>query len=127
MKMKFSPFATAVAFFLLISISPSSAQNNGRISGIVTDKASQQRLAFATVTLAGTNKTVITDSAGVFRITEIPLNTYTLEISLVGYKKQVKISILNKKLKKNFQNFFSFFFFSFSYGLSMLILTALKF
>lgn len=63
------------------------SQNNGRLSGIVVDKSTQQPLPFATVTITRINKSVATDSAGNFRITDIPLNVYTLEVSLVGYKK----------------------------------------
>ena len=65
--------------FLIIN-STAFAQNNGRISGTVTDKTSQQKLASATVSLLGTDKSVITDSAGSFRMTDIALNTYTLEV-----------------------------------------------
>jgi len=79
--------------FLIIN-STAFAQNNGRISGTVTDKTSQQKLASATVSLLGTDKSVITDSAGSFRMTDIALNTYTLEVSLVGYKKQSLFNII---------------------------------
>lgn len=91
MKLNFYSFIFITLSLLLFS-SRLSAQNTGRISGVVTDKLSQQRLAFATVAISGINKSVITDSNGVFRITEIPLNTYSIEISLVGYK---KLSLFN--------------------------------
>ena len=77
----------AILILLLLPFSALS-QNNGRISGYVLDKSTQQRLPFATVSLTGINKSVATDSAGNFRITDIPLNVYTLEVSLVGFKKQ---------------------------------------
>ncbi|MGZ5286713.1 MAG: carboxypeptidase-like regulatory domain-containing protein, partial [Flavisolibacter sp.] len=73
-------------FFFFTCITSLSAQDNGRLSGVVVDKASQQRLVAATVNIAGINKSTITDSAGNFRITEIPFSTYTIEISMVGYK-----------------------------------------
>lgn len=95
MNMKFCPyyFTVIVALYLFTTSSPLSAQNNGRISGTVIDKISQQRLPFATVNISGTNKTVFTDSAGTFRITDISLNTYTIEVSLAGYKKQSLFNI----------------------------------
>jgi len=77
----------AILILLLLPFSALS-QNNGRISGYVLDKSTQQRLPFATVSLTGINKSVATDSAGNFRITDLPLNVYTLEVSLVGFKKQ---------------------------------------
>ncbi|MCX6318268.1 MAG: TonB-dependent receptor [Bacteroidetes bacterium] len=79
-------------FFSTFFSNGAEAQSNGRISGVVSDKITQQRLTGATVTLVGTNNRVITDTAGAFRLTGIPLNTYTLEISMVGYK---KISLYN--------------------------------
>ena len=72
---------------LLVFGSALFAQNSGRISGIVVDKSSQQRLPFVNVTVAGTGKGSITDSVGAFRITDIPPGSYSVEISLIGYKK----------------------------------------
>ena len=77
----------AIIFLLFLPFAALS-QNSGRLSGTVTDKTTQQRLPFATVTITGINRSVATDSSGNFRITDIPLNVYTIEISLVGYKKQ---------------------------------------
>lgn len=77
----------AIIFLLFLPFAALS-QNAGRLSGTVTDKTTQQRLPFATVTITGINRSVATDSSGNFRITDIPLNVYTIEISLVGYKKQ---------------------------------------
>ncbi len=86
-------FISFFTFFLCLFASTLSAQNSGRISGKVVDRSSQQPLAFATVTLNGINRSVAADSAGVFRIIDIPLNTYTLDVSLTGYKKQTLFNI----------------------------------
>ena len=85
--MKYQLKQSAILLFILLPFAALS-QNNGRLSGVVVDKSTQQPLPFATVTLTGINKTVATDSTGKFRITDLPLNVYTLEVSLVGYKKQ---------------------------------------
>ena len=84
--MKQLPKKFSILLFILLPLA-SFSQNKGRLSGIVVDKSTQQRLPFATVTITGINRSVSTDSTGNFRITEIPLNVYTIEISLVGYKK----------------------------------------
>ncbi|HRG82714.1 MAG TPA: TonB-dependent receptor, partial [Chitinophagaceae bacterium] len=84
--MKQLPKKISILLFILLPLIALS-QNKGRLSGIVVDKSTQQRLPFATVTITGINRSFATDSAGNFRITEIPLNVYTIEISLVGYKK----------------------------------------
>ena len=84
--MKYQLKNPAILLFILLPFAALS-QNKGRLSGFVVDKSTQQRLPFATVTITGINQSVATDSAGNFRITDIPLNVYTIEISLVGYKK----------------------------------------
>lgn len=76
----------------IFQLSPVLAQNNGRISGTVTDKATQQKIIAASIQLVGTEIGTITDSLGNFRITDIPLNTYVVEVSSLGY------------IKKNFFN-----------------------
>jgi outer membrane receptor for ferrienterochelin and colicin len=86
----FSLVTTLVCFLI---VAPAFGQNTGRISGTITDKTSQQKLPSATVSLPAINMSVITDSAGNFRITGIPLNTYTLEVTLTGYKKQSLFNI----------------------------------
>ncbi|HMK03902.1 MAG TPA: TonB-dependent receptor [Ferruginibacter sp.] len=55
----------------------------GKISGIVN--GSGVPVASATVTIKGLNKTVITDTAGHFHFTDIPLGLHTLNISAVNF------------------------------------------
>ena len=85
--MKYPSIKISILLLILLPLAAIS-QNKGRLSGFVVDKSTQQRLPFATVTITGINQSVATDSAGNFRITDIPLNVYTLEVSLIGYKKQ---------------------------------------
>jgi hypothetical protein len=58
----------------------------GSISGTVIDKASQTALPNATITLSGTNKGETADSLGRFIIKDIPVKTYNVVVSKVGYK-----------------------------------------
>jgi len=62
------------------------AQNTGSITGFVVDKATQQPLENAYITLEGTAKGAVADSLGKFRIAGIPVKSYNLVISKVGYK-----------------------------------------
>lgn len=62
------------------------AQKTGSITGFVVDKATQQSLAGASVILAGAQRSAIADSSGKFWITGIPVNSYNLEVSKVGYR-----------------------------------------
>lgn len=84
---------SAGCILLLISLTLL-AQNTGRISGTVVDKQTQKPLVGVSVSLAGTGKGTVTDSAGTFRLTEIDVKTYNIECSLVGYKTQTLYNIV---------------------------------
>lgn len=62
------------------------AQKKGSISGTVLKKNTQAILPGANIKLAGTNLGTATDSTGRFRILNIPVKTYNLEVSFLGYK-----------------------------------------
>ncbi|MRX68959.1 TonB-dependent Receptor Plug Domain [Flavobacterium resistens] len=75
--------------FLLITLficSISIAQNKGTISGVLTDKETNNEvLPFANVLLKGTNITANTDIDGKYSLTVNP-GTYTIIFSFVGYE-----------------------------------------
>ena len=73
-------------FFALCVIHVSYAQNTGSLTGFIVDKSTQQPLEGASIKLDGTVKGTIADSLGKFRIAGIPVKSYNLEISKVGYK-----------------------------------------
>ena len=62
------------------------AQKTGSITGFVVDKLTLQPLESSTIKLDGTVKATAADSLGKFRISNIPVNSYNLEISKSGYK-----------------------------------------
>ncbi len=62
------------------------AQNNGRITGKVIDKANGQGLPGVNVILKGTYFGAATDIKGKFRIVNITPGSYVIKISLIGYK-----------------------------------------
>jgi len=72
-----------VLLFLLTGISFGSV--TGKITGVITDAANQQPLVGVTVAVQGTNWGAITDADGRYNILNIPVGTYTLMISAVGY------------------------------------------
>jgi outer membrane cobalamin receptor len=69
------------------------AQGAGRVSGTVVDKSTQKPLSGVSVVLSGSKGTV-TDSNGLFRITEVKLKTYNIGFSRVGYKPQTLFNIV---------------------------------
>ncbi len=68
------------------------AQNTGAILGVVTDKANDQPLAYASLVLKDQGGTIIngtiTDRKGFFEFTELAVGTYLLEIEFIGYTRQ---------------------------------------
>jgi hypothetical protein len=73
----------SIFFSLLVFIT---LAQTGSISGTIIDKASQAVLPNATVTLSGTNKGITADSSGRFLIENIPVKSYNVIVSKVGYK-----------------------------------------
>ncbi len=72
--------------FALSVFQASVAQQSGSITGFVVDKLTQQPLEGASIQLDGTDKGTVADSMGKFRISSIPVNTYNLQLSKLGYK-----------------------------------------
>jgi hypothetical protein len=70
------------------------AQENGRLSGNVVDKATQSPLAGITISLQGTTIATTTDSTGTFRITGLATKTYNLDVTGIGYKPQTFFNIV---------------------------------
>ncbi len=81
-------------FFALFVLKMSYAQNTGSITGFVVDKATQQPLGGASIKLDGSAKGAIADSLGKFRIAGIPLKSYNLEISKIGFKTYTLFNIV---------------------------------
>jgi len=75
-----------LAFALSLLINAARGQYTQQLRGMVTDQILHQPLDGATVTLANTGLTVVTDATGVFRFKDIRVGTYNLIISYSGYK-----------------------------------------
>ena len=74
------------SFYFFFSIFSAFSQKIGSISGKVRDKSSQEELPFVNLQLSGSNKGATTDESGNFRISNIPVGSYNLVVSYVGYK-----------------------------------------
>lgn len=70
------------------------AQNTGRISGTVIDKASQKALSNVSIRLKNGTAGAVTDSNGLFRITGIALKAYTVDFALTGYQSKTLFNII---------------------------------
>lgn len=89
---------------LLLSVQFAAAQATGTIKGFVYDKADGEPMIFTNVLLEGTPIGVQTDVNGYFSIPQVPIGTYTLVTTLIGYdtfRTSITInenSLINKKI-----------------------------
>ena len=67
-------------------VSSTSAQAQGKLSGVVQDSATNEPLAFASVFLANTTLGATTGEDGKFEFARVPAGTYDLVGSYVGYR-----------------------------------------
>ncbi|MBL7873243.1 MAG: TonB-dependent receptor [Cyclobacteriaceae bacterium] len=73
---------------LFISMSAHAQTLTQTIRGTVIDKVSKTTLPGASIVLVNSNPLIgtTTDPDGVFKLTQIPIGTYVLKISFIGYK-----------------------------------------
>jgi len=71
---------------ILLAASGTLAGTTGKIVGKVTDAKTSKGLNGANVTLVGTKMGAATDLDGSFVIINIPVGTYTVKATLIGYK-----------------------------------------
>lgn len=88
----------AICLIMLISVRGYSQQNI-KISGTLTDSLTHEPIPFATVALLNLQtkspvKGIQTDSIGHFVLENVPIGTFTLRISFVGYNDIFKENIL---------------------------------
>ncbi len=80
-----------IIILLLVGFSANS-QNLGTIQGQVIDLNTKAPLAFSKVFVEGTEKGAIADIDGNYKL-ELPVGTYTLRVSFVGYEAAKKFNI----------------------------------
>jgi outer membrane receptor protein involved in Fe transport len=96
--------------FLTLSILPflsySQARGPGIVTGRIIDSQLKTPVEYANVILRDTTskemvKGIVSDSSGFFRIDDVPVGTYVMEYSFIGYKKQqTKAITIDRKKPK---------------------------
>ncbi|HEY8548585.1 MAG TPA: carboxypeptidase-like regulatory domain-containing protein, partial [Vicinamibacterales bacterium] len=76
----------AVAVLAFAVPEPARAQQVGSVAGQIVDRASNQPLNGAHVTIDGTNRAAISDGRGRFLIPGVPAGTYTIRVQYIGYQ-----------------------------------------
>ena len=83
---------TITLFLFLFSLS--AAAQKGQILGSVKDKNTQKSIEGAVLSVEGSTFGSVTDSNGNFKILAIPVGTYTLKASFLGYGTDYKYNII---------------------------------
>ncbi|NJD11879.1 MAG: SusC/RagA family TonB-linked outer membrane protein [Gemmatimonadetes bacterium] len=79
---------TAIVCLLLFSASWAQAQQQatGRVTGVVTDVATQRPIPGVNVVLAGTTRGGLTSENGRYLLTGVPAGSYTVQAISIGYQ-----------------------------------------
>ena len=80
--------------FVLISLGTAQAQNQGSVSGNVTDVKTGEALIGVTVRVLDTQLGAVTDANGFYTIANIPATTYSVQASYIGYENQTKFNVV---------------------------------
>ncbi len=88
-------FLIAYFFFRIAEIKASDKQQkSGSINGQVVEELTRAAIPGATVMVVGTNSGAATDDNGFFEIKNIPVGSYSLNISSIGYDPLFKADII---------------------------------
>jgi hypothetical protein len=88
--------ATITIALSLFSVgSADDSRTFGSIVGSVFDHQSKQPIPYANVTILGTSLGAATDGSGHFAIPTVPPGTYRIQISVLGYKRQLDTLTVN--------------------------------
>lgn len=89
-----SPASTCiVAIALVLALSASALAQTGHIIGKVSSSKTSEPLAFANVVVIGTKMGGMTLNDGSFKITGVPVGSYTVKAMMMGYKAVEKTGI----------------------------------
>jgi outer membrane receptor protein involved in Fe transport len=82
-------FTLYISVLLIVALNTLSAQNAGKISGIVTDAQTGETLIGTNIVILGTSLGSSTDLDGTFFILNVPAGKYNLQASMMGYEKVI--------------------------------------
>lgn len=94
-----------VAAGLALVASMAIAGTTGKISGVITDRESGQPIPGAAIMIEGTTIGALSDEQGQFVMLNIPVGTYTLKASIVGYTPAVVQNVGVSVDLTTYQNF----------------------
>ena len=81
-------------FIILFSVTALNAQQKGSITGLVADRQTQSPVEGAVIEIINTGFKTAADTEGKFDFNGIPLGTYRLKVTCLGYEAVVKTDIV---------------------------------
>jgi hypothetical protein len=93
-----------VLFLILAGLNNLTAKENGDIAGFVIDADTKQPLFGTNVLIEGTVQGAATDDQGGYRIDDVPVGTYHIRFTYIGYEPLIKTDIVVKSTGITFVN-----------------------
>ncbi|MFC1569435.1 carboxypeptidase regulatory-like domain-containing protein, partial [bacterium] len=95
MKFHFRPnlFLVFIILSIIVLAVPVFSQSNGRIMGTITDAETGATLPGANVMVVGTYLGAAADKDGNFTLVNVPVGSYDVQVSMMGYKKVTKTGV----------------------------------
>ena len=87
--MKQSTFYTNLLLFIFVCSFKVYSQDSGSLRGFIKDDKSKEEIIGATILVQGINKGAATDINGFFSFSKLPIGSYSLKISFVGYQTKI--------------------------------------
>ncbi|HWA16269.1 MAG TPA: carboxypeptidase-like regulatory domain-containing protein, partial [Gemmatimonadales bacterium] len=86
----------STSVLLLALVAPAAAQSVGVITGFVREvgDTNSPRLAGARVSVDNGRYVTTSDARGVYRVREIPAGWHSVRVSAIGYRAQIRDSVL---------------------------------
>jgi hypothetical protein len=90
-----SKLTVSKIFLLLLFVSSLvNPQTRSKVQGAITDKETGEPLLGANVIVIGTSLGAASDINGKYFIINVPVGTYQLQASMIGYEKQIMVDVL---------------------------------
>ena len=94
-----------ISIILLLSNQLFAQSITGSVYGRVFDFTTKQPIPFANVLVVGTNFGAATNVDGLFKIENLPVQTYQIRASVIGYNTQIKTDVVVQTGKPSEANF----------------------
>ncbi len=96
-RMFFRGIAAVLTLIVIPAIASAQAvdpSHTGSLSGVVQNKATQTPIPGATIVIVGTKRGAVTHPDGTFAIANIPVGSYQLKITCVGYEPKIYSDVI---------------------------------